>query len=155
MRHKDRVPDDERYKIDPLTGCWMWRMALNSDGYAFISVLGRKMRSAHRYYYEKYKGEIPKGLDIDHLCRNRACVNPNHLEAVSRGENLNRGLKGQKWIDTFKTFYDVEKGGSAKWLVAPSTVEVFILGILKKAQETYYQIGSQETKIKINKLINE
>jgi len=47
---------------------------------------------AHRYAYESVKGQIPHGLVIDHLCRNRLCVNPNHLEPVTNLENLQRGL---------------------------------------------------------------
>ena len=62
----------------------------NGD-YAVFCVNG-KQTYAHRFSYEFYKGKIPDGFQIDHLCRKRDCVNPDHLEAVTQKENINRGL---------------------------------------------------------------
>ncbi len=69
---------------------WLWKAACNSGGYGTFSWKG-KSSFAHRFSYEHYVGDIPDGLDIDHLCRVRLCVNPEHLEAVTRTENLQRG----------------------------------------------------------------
>lgn len=76
---------------EPNSGCWLWLAAHDRNGYGFISVAGKQYR-AHRVAYEAYRGPIPSGLVIDHLCRNPACVNPNHLEAVSVRENTLRGV---------------------------------------------------------------
>lgn len=70
--------------------CWEWQGAPNSGGYGFFSI-GTAKTTAHRAGYELFEGPIPDGLVIDHLCRNRRCVNPGHLEAVSNGENVRRG----------------------------------------------------------------
>ena len=69
--------------------CWLWTASLR-DGYGQIRV-GKSVRSAHLVMYELVVGAVPEGLDLDHLCRVRSCVNPRHLEPVTRRENLMRG----------------------------------------------------------------
>lgn len=83
---------------DPLTkfsilpsGCWQWQGWVGTDGYGELQINKKSVR-AHRLFYEKHKGKIPEGLVIDHLCRNRACVNPSHMEPVTIKENTLRGF---------------------------------------------------------------
>jgi len=68
----------EHVIVDEVSGCWNWQGNMKPNGYGR---LGRIY--AHRVYYTKLVGPIPGGLEIDHLCRNRGCVNPDHLEAVT------------------------------------------------------------------------
>lgn len=79
---QQRVTVDER-------GCWNWKHALNSRGYGLCQ--RRDWRGlAHRFAYVSLVGEIPDGMQIDHLCMNKACVNPGHLEPVNAKENARR-----------------------------------------------------------------
>lgn len=77
-------------KIDTSGDCWEWQGAVDPNGYGRFHIDGR-MLGAHRVTYQMLVGEIPEGRDLDHLCRNRRCVRPSHLEPVSRYENLMRG----------------------------------------------------------------
>ena len=72
------------------TVCWNWTNFKDKVGYGKFSFNG-KSRIAHRVSYELFKGKIPQGLQIDHLCRNTSCVNPLHLEPVTSKENTMRG----------------------------------------------------------------
>lgn len=71
-------------------GCWVWQGAKKPSGYGNIYVEGRYLNT-HRAAYMAFVGPIPDGLTIDHLCRNRSCVNPDHLEPVTHRENTMRG----------------------------------------------------------------
>ena len=73
-------------------GCWAWTGTRGRNGYGQVRVKGR-LQYAHRVSYELATGTpLPGGVELDHLCRNRACVNPIHLEPVSKTENVRRGL---------------------------------------------------------------
>ncbi len=76
--------------------CWVWDRGKTLGGYGRVMLEGKKLL-VHRAAYEAIIGPIPAGYDIDHLCRNRGCYNPEHLEAVTRKENLRRG-KGNQFI---------------------------------------------------------
>lgn len=86
----------EKVSVNPITGCHEWTAARSASGYGKIYVLGRprtnRVVPAHRVAYELWVGPIPEGLQLDHLCRNRACVNPAHLEPVTQRVNLLRGM---------------------------------------------------------------
>jgi hypothetical protein len=80
---------EDKYIPEPNSGCWLWTAA-QLNGYGVIKVGGR-FRGAHRVGYELHKGPVPAGLVLDHLCRVPFCVNPDHLEPVTIGENISRG----------------------------------------------------------------
>jgi hypothetical protein len=84
---RDRVENIVFY--EPNCGCWLWGGAVSANGYGTMTVLGRT-KMAHRASYEAYNGAIPAGLHIDHKCKVRCCVNPEHLEAVTVKVNNSR-----------------------------------------------------------------
>ena len=92
-------------KVEKTDYCWVWTAAKNSRGYGTIAVLSRT-RYAHRVSYWFANGAIPDGFEIDHKCRNRACVNPDHLRAVTSKQNKENtganagtvsGVRGVRW----------------------------------------------------------
>lgn len=76
-------------RVQKTATCWLW--PISEGHYGEISVHGKRV-GAHRYAYESVHGPIPDGLDMDHLCRNPRCVNPDHLEPVTPRENTLRGI---------------------------------------------------------------
>ena len=88
-RMQDLIAEfSERYTADPNSGCWLWSRGLQSRGYGSYRRLGEY--TAHRVSYRLFVGPIPDGLELDHKCRTKCCVNPKHLEAVTPKENTGR-----------------------------------------------------------------
>lgn len=119
----------KKYSVDG-NGCWNWNGSLDRDGYGRF---GRgETTKAHRIVWIKKKGEIPEGMHLDHLCKNRKCVNPKHLEIVTPKQNVRRS------DTTHLTFTDAQtiralsvKGIEGKalaknYLVSPSTISMIV-----------------------------
>lgn len=93
--HKSFADAQRYYVPEPVTRCWLWQGVLDDYGYGRFWLHGKEFQ-AHRVLYEVAHGPIPKGLVIDHICRVKHCVNPDHLEAVTQKENTLRGLRGRQ-----------------------------------------------------------
>lgn len=98
MAGRKKVSESDRFweKVDKTGECWEWTAYRLKCGYGRFGVGGSaknggRIVMAHRWAYENLVGPIPNGLQLDHLCRNRGCVNPEHLEPVTVRENLRRG----------------------------------------------------------------
>lgn len=80
-------------KVDKTDGCWLWTASLFGGGYGqFWSAREGRRVAAHRWSYQELVGPIPDGLFLDHMCRNTRCVNPAHLEPVTRKQNMERAI---------------------------------------------------------------
>ena len=95
-----RGNDKERFMffVNKTDTCWLWNGTQRGKGYGRYTLWDKNTQkqtgvSAHRYSYQLYKGVIPDGLQLDHLCMNKLCVNPNHLEPVTNKENQFRAME--------------------------------------------------------------
>lgn len=92
-RGRPTKPAEERFRAkvkEDANGCWIWTGWITANGYGQFSVRHGVKEYAHRWAYLHWRGVIPDGLVIDHLCRVRACCNPAHLDVVTHAENLRR-----------------------------------------------------------------
>lgn len=106
LEYRDRV----RYTY---SACWEWTARLSDRGYAVLDIDNKTVR-VHKYLWEHLHGQVPKGKELDHLCHNKCCINPNHLEPVTHLENMRRRRKTicQKGhIITIENSYDNGVGG--------------------------------------------
>lgn len=118
-RRRRGEPLDERYfrsrDCGYPTPCWVWTRALSSAGYGSVWCPVRKSRiSAHVAVYEERVGPIPEGLWIDHLCRNRACVNPDHLEPVTPSLNHRRGANAKLKLHEYDEILEKYAAGASQ-----------------------------------------
>lgn len=90
----DRLPRRfwRKASVSTDTGCWIWNASQLPGGYGCFHNPGGS-RVAHRAAYEALVGPVPNGFELDHLCRERLCVNPEHLEPVTHAENMARGVQ--------------------------------------------------------------
>jgi hypothetical protein len=112
------------------TGCWLWQKHITPTGYGEWWQ-ERGTRLAHRRVYELVFGPIAPGFEMDHLCRVRACVNPLHLEVVTRHENARRGAKSKFNLDEIAEILTSPLGASAlarRYGVKPQTIDYYKSG---------------------------
>lgn len=105
-RTLDYIVEDRGYK----TPCWIWQKSVDKDGYGNGSK-NHKAERAHRLYYRRYRGKIPKGYDVDHLCFMTSCVNPEHLEAVPPLVNQRRRRTTVLTIEKVELIHAMISGG--------------------------------------------
>jgi len=101
-RYDERAKTRLLSKIKVVGNCWVRTISVHTDGYSVFDYKGRDIMS-HRASYLLFKGDLDPKLTIDHLCRNRACINPEHLEQVTMKENVHRSPFTRASINSKKT----------------------------------------------------
>lgn len=106
--------DPERFweKVDRSDGCWTWTAHIGAEGYGRFMINGVP-RLAHRVSYERTHGPIPAGIEIDHMCHNRSCVNPAHLRQATRSLNAQNLIRAR--IDSGSKIRGVRQQPSGRW----------------------------------------
>jgi hypothetical protein len=107
LKREEYRIEDRGYK----TPCWIWNMA-TLFGYAYSRGNPGESRRVHRRNYERRYGKIPAGLEPDHLCRQRACVNPEHVEVVTRAVNTRRGKSAKLTIEQVREIRSLARPGN-------------------------------------------
>jgi hypothetical protein len=100
------------------TPCWTWLLRKSKHGYGNVRVKGKDLL-AHRWYYEQARGPIPEGLQLDHLCQNRDCVNPDHMEPVTPLENTRRSRSSKLTLEQAQEIERLAKTGLSSYKIAP------------------------------------
>lgn len=135
---------DESYAVKP-NGCWIWAHPLN-HGYGYLSVNGRRTR-AHRHAYEKHVAPLHATTILDHMCRNKACVNPEHLQVATRKTNAENmgpskvnssGVRGVHWDPVnSKWSAQVKHHYKSHWVGRFDTLAQAEAAVIAKRNELY------------------
>lgn len=110
-----------RIIIDPNTGCWIWTGFVHKKtGYGQVKMVNadgsRKSKSAHTAFYESVRGSLPEGLEPDHTCNNKVCVNPSHMEPVTHAENCRRRDLRNKYVFTPEVKSRISEACRVAWV---------------------------------------
>lgn len=99
LKTKPRLSTGQRFwaKVNKTEDCWLWTSGASPGGYGVFRGHDGNSIMAHRFAYGELVGPVPEGMQLDHLCRVRLCVNPAHLEPVTQQENIRRGEGGKHW----------------------------------------------------------
>jgi hypothetical protein len=95
---------EAKISYEPMSGCWLWTGFINWNGYGQFHI-NRRTGTSHKVGWELVHGQVPEGFDLDHICHNRACVNPDHLRLATRSENLSNAGKSKQNKSGFKGVY--------------------------------------------------
>lgn len=93
-------PFTERYIPEPMSGCWLWLDAVTSSGHGCLRI-GGKAYGAHVISYLTHKGSVPSGLVVRHACDTPSCVNPDHLELGTKGDNNRDTVRRGRWANGY------------------------------------------------------
>lgn len=92
LRGHNKRTNGPQYIVDETTGCWVWQLARTRTGYGSVKINGKTCKP-HRVFYERRFGSVPVGTEIHHRCENRACCNPDHLEAITHHDNVRKSAR--------------------------------------------------------------
>jgi hypothetical protein len=114
---------EEKICYEPMSGCWLWMGCVSGCGYGYF-LINRINKRAHRLAWEITRGEIPDKLQIDHICHNKICVNPEHLRLATHAQNIqNQGITSKNKSGFKGVSYDK---GSGRWIA-----KIMVSGTLK------------------------
>lgn len=143
---------EERFwsKVRKTETCWIWLGGKNSDGYGYFFVNGKDLR-AHRVMLQLVGRPIPTGMQIDHLCRNRRCVNPDHLEVVTHRENALRGQgRGAKNARRTHCVKGHEFTSINTWYPAKRRPALRVCRVCRKLRQREWRAKNSHTKRRVS-----
>lgn len=148
-----RMNSTERFwsYVNRSPGCWGWSGPMSSDGYGKFSI-GTKKVSAHRFAYQRLVGEIPSGMEIDHSCRVRSCVNPAHLQVATRKQNV-ENIDVQKTSTTGVRGVGPSQGGKFRARVGHDGT-TYHLGVFDSIEEAGAAAKAKRLELHTNNLLD-